>query len=278
MDYQKSLQPDDGQSLEEMLAPRGAPPVSATMLEAVTSELIARLTRRLPAPGETAPVQVDDVDPEKFDAFCAALVAEDGDHVLRMFDAMRANGATPDALYIRYFAPAARALGERWMADECSFLEVTLGSARLHGLMRQIRSEFSPVIPSRERGLTSLFSAVPGDTHLLGVTMVSDFFRRAGWSVDLNTSSDPNMLFAKAQRGAPALIGLSAGCRAVIGELERVVKRLKVICPSSKLVLGGYLTELEPGLAGQLGLDAVLTDVTNAPFTCRALVNSALDQ
>ncbi|MEL7470250.1 MAG: cobalamin-dependent protein [Pseudomonadota bacterium] len=252
------------------------PPVSFDALENVTRELVSRLSQKLP----TSTVRLTDDEAltnEELNEFCDALTSDDPGQFRLMFENFRLGGRTLDTLCLRCIAPAARRLGDRWVTDETGFLEVTLGLTRLHGLQRQLRDDFAIRTRAPVAGMSALFSPVPGDTHVLGVTMAADFFRRAGWIVDLNMKPDADQTVEIAITGGYALIGLSAGCRAVIPDLRALVIRLRKIQPCPKIILGGHLVTLEPDIADELGVDEAFTDVTSAPFVCHTMLTTALE-
>jgi methanogenic corrinoid protein MtbC1 len=213
--------------------------------------------------------------PDELDAFCDALVVADAARSREFFEALRQQGKSPDTLSLNYIAPAARRLGERWISDDCSFLEVTLGSSRLHGLQRSLRRDFSPAGIYEPPEHRALFTVTPGDTHALGVTIAADFFRRAGWTVDLHTSPEIETLLAQASLGDYTLLGISVSNRSGSARLEDVIHRLRSLQPNAALVLGGDVSDFEPALVERLGVDALVEDVTTAPFWLKNVVKSA---
>lgn len=241
-----------------------SPPVSKATFDVVAQQLVQRLNQRLSSEAGARQVAPSPSDQE-LTQFCEALVSADRDDSRRFFDRLRDAGATPDTLSLRYFAPAAERLGEYWVADSCSFLEVTLGCARLHALQRNLRSDFAPAFLNPPSALNALFVPLPGDTHVLGIRIAADFFRRAGWHVEFEQPRDIDELSDRAASGDFNVIGLSAGCSTVLPKLHTAVQRLRAVRPDALLVLGGHITELHPDIAQQLDIDQTLTDVSTAP-------------
>ena len=241
-------------------------------LGSVTNELVARLARRIPAQSSALPGLLAPADPGELDAFCETLISEDVSYARSFFQALRTRGMTTDRLCLSYLAPAARRLGEDWNADRLGCLEVTLGSARLHSLLRTMHSDFSPRAMHYRPELTAVMAAVPGETHVLGVTMAANFFRRAGWHVDLQCDPDADMLCALAASGQYRLVGLSAGCESVYENLKSLVHRLRKQAPDVKIALAGNLIAMEPGIVDELGADASAMDVSVAPSSLERLV------
>ncbi|MEM9060316.1 MAG: cobalamin B12-binding domain-containing protein [Pseudomonadota bacterium] len=245
-------------------------------LETITRELVSRLNRKLPKSADYAAYD-DTLSDEDLDGFCDALVCDDSGRFRVIFEDLRLRGRTLESLCLRCIAPAARRLGDRWVSDDAGFLEVTLGLTRLHGLQRQLRDDFAARNRMQLPNASALFSPVPGETHVLGVTMAADFFRRAGWAVDLNMAQDPDRIVEMVIAGRYQLVGFSAGCRSVIPDLESIIPRIRNVQPQPKIVLGGHLVSLEPDLVDRLGLDGAFTEVTTAPFSCYSLLSEALE-
>lgn len=272
----------DGQDRSLGQSRRPAPEFTSDLDDAHTPDFIAAVTRELVAKlapeserigRRIASSRVPSA--QQIEELCAALTADRSDQACGLFDALRASETTADTLCLHYIAPAARRLGEAWEADELGFLDVTLGLARLHGFQRQVQPDFIP--RGRHRtDLHALFSPVPTETHVLGVVMAAGFFRRAGWSVDMNLDQGADELVRRAASGGYGLLGLSAGCRAVIPELRAILPRLRALPSRPKIVLGGYLLELEPNIAAELDLDGTMTDVTTAPFSCKSMVTTGV--
>ncbi len=241
-------------------------------IDSLTTELVTRLARRIPTAPVAEPSFLEPADPSEIDAFCKTLISSDAMEARMFFDRLRERQITPDRLCLTYIAGAARRLGDDWNSDRVGFLEVTLGSARLHGLLRMLHSDFTPRAMRYQPELSILMAAVPGETHVLGVMMAADFFRRVGWQVDLQCAATAERLCELAASGQYSMIGLSAGCESVYDNLENLVPRLRRSSPSAKLVLAGNLVAMEPDIIEQLGADGSAMDVTMAASSLQSLV------
>ncbi len=253
--------------------------IPESITRAFAQDLVAQLARQS---SKIADRDVSDIPSEnhaptelEIAGLCDALVSEDPERAAVLIDDVRRKGRTPDTIYLRYIAAAARQLGERWVTDEASFLEVTLGLARLHGVLRELGPNFFSDQPVRPLGLSALFAPAPEETHMLGVTMATDFFRRAGWTVDLQLTPSLHALRSHASERNYALIGLSAGCRAVIPSLQDAVRAVRKVRPEATIAIGGYLTELEPDIARMTGADVIANDVSIAPVSLETVVKQA---
>ena len=267
----------DGQLPPMLLSDRDRiPSLPDGTLESVTSELVRRLVRNRTSLEAGNGHHLEMPESADIAAFCDALTDPDATRSLAFFDSLTRAGKTVDTLALRYIASAAELLGKRWERDECSFLEVTLGMARLHGLQRSIRSGFAPARLNLDPELTALFTVTPGDTHVLGVTIAADFFRRAGWVVDLNTAPEIDRLLAMASLTSYSVVGVSVGAYPDDGRLEETISRLRDLQPGARLALGGHVDHLQPALLTRIRADVIVEDVTTAPFSLQTMLISAL--
>jgi len=69
-----------------------------------------------------------------------------------------------------------------WDNDECDFIDVTLGVARLQKLLATFNG--SHLLPGLDMRRQVLLAMTPGDQHYFGASMVERFLQAAGWSVE----------------------------------------------------------------------------------------------
>lgn len=252
--------------------------VSDSALKNITGELVARLANRIPAATRTAERLGDQPHDAEIEAFCDALIAADPSRSQHFFETLIGQGKTTEVLCLGYFHRAACRLGERWIEDHASFLEVTLGCARLHGLLREMGNAFVPATPSTQPDMRALFASAPGDTHVFGVTLAASFFRRAGWTVDTRIDADVLSLSHQAISGRYAFVGLSIGCEATLPALKDLIATIRRAEAPPPILIDGPLCELQPHLAQQLEVEKVPSDVTNAPFLLQSRLISSMNR
>ncbi|WP_247651200.1 hypothetical protein [Roseovarius autotrophicus] len=73
---------------------------------------------------------------EWVDRFCEALMSEAETSHHSVISALMAGGVSSQRFYQDYVPAAAHRLGEMWIADRASFIEVTLAASRLQALFR----------------------------------------------------------------------------------------------------------------------------------------------
>jgi hypothetical protein len=94
-------------------------------------------------------------------------------------DMMRA-GIAPDVIADRYVPEVARRLGEMWCSDETGFAVVTIGAARLQGLLRVLEGMAGPQRRAAGGGVSLLVIVPEGIHHTLGAMVLTGQMRRCG--------------------------------------------------------------------------------------------------
>jgi methanogenic corrinoid protein MtbC1 len=186
---------------------------------------------------------------------CDALTGPDDALPGRLAREALEAGLSFDTLCETHLAPAARRLGTLWEADELSFADVTLAANRLFGLLRSVAHRPAP----RPDALFAVFAAVPGEEHVLGVTMAAERARGAGWDVALLVGLGHDALVARIVGLAPDVIGLSLSSSRALLPLTRLVIALRVAVPAAPVVVSG------PGVA-MIGEPIIGVDVMTEEF------------
>lgn len=243
-----------------------------SLAEAAIRRLVARAAAALPPAAEIRRADAELPSADELERLCDALISDDPRAAAEIVETARQGGRSPEHLYLAYVAGAARALGDRWKNDTASFFEVTLGLGRLHAILRDLGPHFfrdaQPEMPVR----TALFGSVPGETHVLGIVMAADFFRRNGWHVDLMPAPTLDDLVSAAEHTQYTLIGLSAGSRRMIGAIAETILRLRSVRRDAFYLIGGPVTELESDLADIVGADMAVTDAPAAAAALKRMV------
>jgi methanogenic corrinoid protein MtbC1 len=93
-------------------------------------------------------------------------------------------------IYIRGIAPCARLTGDWWTDDQLDFASCTIVCAHLQQLLHEFSAEFLQEAPQPASGWSLLLMTEPGAQHSMGLFMLSEFFKRAGWSVVMGVPQD----------------------------------------------------------------------------------------
>ena len=167
------------------------------------------------------------------------------------------------AVRANLFVPAARRLGSAWSADEASFVDVTIGMARLQELMDAV-----PGAPRNGGGPRVLLAPTPGDTHVFGLMLLAEELREGGFSVEVMARSNAAAVGrAVAARRADVLgIGVSVARHA--GRAAMLVRAARRTAQTSDVraplvVAGGAAAEGCTPILLAAGVDAVVPQGTD---------------
>jgi MerR family transcriptional regulator, light-induced transcriptional regulator len=164
----------------------------------------------------------------------------------------------------RYIPEIARRLGQAWVDDCMSFADVTMGTARLQAILREIGADWVSDARSEDMG-TILLILPAGEQHTLGALVLMGQLRRRGISVCLRigpTDADLRNLLSQRTFDGAFVSGGQVGMLAVC---QRLVNTLKDLTGGHIAVaVGGAMLDLLPKPVHIKDADAVTNDMTDA--------------
>ncbi len=189
-------------------------------------------------------------------------------------DRLRGAGLGMAAVHLELLAPVARRLGSLWEEDLIDFTEVTVGLWRLQQVLREFSPAFRSEGARQPNGRRALFGAFPGEQHTLGLLIVTEFFRSAGWEVWDEPSASSDALEHAASREWFDIAGLSAGCESRLDTMAPAILAIRRASanPSISVIVGGPLFIRYPRLAQSVGADAMASDAQHAVLRAEELV------
>ncbi|NBY72356.1 MAG: cobalamin B12-binding domain-containing protein [Betaproteobacteria bacterium] len=207
-----------------------------------------------------------DGSPQDVEAFAHSCMATDATTSSQFMDDLVRQEFSIESLFLNLITPAARWLGVQWETDAIDFMQVTLALQRMHHITHRLGYEFQAPTHLAEDPKSIMLASAPGSQHLLGLVMVSEFFRKAGWQVTLEiTNSERELIHAVANEWFD-LIGLSAGLQEQVHGLPSLIARLKKLSrnPNIGVLLGGPAFMGQDHQAHNLGADGIATDASQA--------------
>lgn len=203
--------------------------------------------------GATWQVSVDDLaafeDPPEEDAAPAdtpwserlrgRMLAADQAGAWRVIEAALASGFEPAEVYTGMVAPAMRDIGELWAADQITVGEEHMASAVANRLIGRLGPRFAR--RGRPRGVV-LATTPPGERHNLGLEMLADILRGAGYDVMVLGSDVPLDSLAFAIKHSDRLVAVcistfTPGSDEVITQTIDTVRRQATV--DVPVLLGG---------------------------------------
>ncbi len=229
-------------------------------LSLLEAEIIPRLmdahrSRAIPLTGVAV------ILPADVDLFAKTLMGSSRDPSEVLLESHCERGVPLDAIYLDLFAPAARLLGDMWLVDLCSFSQVTLGLWRIHSMMHELSPSFhasaGDARPQHSAERRILLASLPGQQHTLGLSLLSEFFRREGWIALCIPSPEPGLTQSTLSAHWFDVFALSASLDSEIPDLEKTIKAARKTSQNPRLTIlvGGPLFMRRPEVCDMIGAD-----------------------
>jgi methanogenic corrinoid protein MtbC1 len=204
--------------------------------------------------------------------FAQFILTRDFSAVLAHVGSISINYPTLEALCLDLLAPTARHLGEMWEEDRCDFAEVTLGLWRL----QQVLHEFSELLPghAQHHGLRALLVPAPGEQHTFGLSIVMEFFQRAGWDVWGGPATAVEEICKLTRETWFDLVGFSVSSTTRFSALASCIRSVRQASrnPSIGVLVGGKAFADHPELEAQVGADVIVADGQQALLQAERLL------
>ncbi|WP_167532058.1 cobalamin B12-binding domain-containing protein [Rhodopseudomonas palustris] len=245
------------------------------MVRAIKTQIIPRIAWAFRA----APEPKTEAGSGELQKLVALLQGQDEAAPSAFIDALIASGTPVDTILLQWFAPAARLLGDMWEKDTTDFATVTLAVGRMQRIMHHLGESFAKD-DCRGAGDAALLTTIPGEQHSFGLSMVAEFFRRAGWTLCTGPFQTQNELTALVQDRWFDIVGFSVTSDRRLDELKRSIREVRRESrnPRVAIILGGPILHSHPELAAAVRADMVIGDAIAAPDQARTLVESMKGQ
>ena len=167
-------------------------------------------------------------------------------------------------------APAMREIGHLWHRGEISVAEEHFATAATRRVIPGLLSQVS-CAPSNGRCV--ILASVAGDSHDLGVQLVSAFFEIDGWrTLYLGADSPVDALGKLAREQSADLVALGATLDSQREAVVRAIAGLRELVPDQKILVGGGAFAGDEQLARRAGADAFACSPRQAVAAGRRLV------
>lgn len=124
-----------------------------------------------------------------------------------------------------------------------------------------------------------LLASLPGQQHTMGLSLLSDFFRRDGWVALCIPSPEPGLTQVTLSTHWFDVFGLSASLDSEVSDLERTIKAARKTSQNPRLavLVGGPLFLRRPELCDMIGADGNAADAPEALILAARLVQQQQD-
>lgn len=171
-----------------------------------------------------------------------------------------------ESIYLDLIPTTARKLGVLWEQDICSFTDVTIGLWRLQHILYDLTKDFQKKHSMPIENLNALLIPAPKSQHTLGLFIVAEFFRKAGWRVwgepNLSVEQINNLIFSQWFD----VIGISVGYSEQLEGVNQLISSLRSrsMNPNVTFMVGGPLYSSEPELFEDIEAEIKSCDANDA--------------
>lgn len=249
----------------------------ACLARAIEQEVIPRLAaaHRMGSNAEACnDARAGAMSEGEVEAFTKIVMASDERELSATLATLLARRLSVEAIMIDLLAPAARRMGELWVEDVCDFTAVTIGLGRLQRLMRELSPAFGTDVAHPPNGRRALLVRAPGEHHIFGLSMVAEFFRRAGWEVVAGGAGADTDPITAVRREWFDVVGFSVGSESRLDWLPGCIAAVRSASCNRGLpvLVGGPVFFLKPQLVRQVGADATAMDGSEAPALAESCI------
>ena len=248
-----------------------------SILTVIEKQIIPRLLnvqQFFTAKSDLSSLIESEAEQPELEVFTHCCLKGDSREANRIIDALMDRGLSAERVFLELVTPAARQMGLWWEQDVCDFTQVTCGLAIMHQMIYRLGYE-SPAGQRAEGEFERVMLAcAPGSQHFLGLTIVADFFRKAGAEVVLEISSTESELERAVANEWFDVLGISVALEAQLTTLPSLIQHLRERSgnPKVRVVLGGPIFLFQEIRPQDLGADAIFTDARDAVKALKRLV------
>jgi len=227
----------------------------------IESEIIPRLLmgHKLAKGSDQAAYQASELEVKQSEIvnFCQTLLDGPVEDCFSFIEGMQKSGHSLVSLYMNLIPASTRRLQELWENDENSFTEVTLALGRAQNLIHQLSPIFVNQANFSDFQGTALLVNVPGSQHTLGILMLGEFFKLAGWNTTVEIEISSDELKDRIRSQASDLVAISISCEAQWDTMESLLKEIKKISKNKGVLtmVGGPLFDFKPELVNACSAD-----------------------
>lgn len=192
-----------------------------------------------------------------------------------VLDAVDAGRLTIADAYLNVLVPAQQELGRMWHINEITVAEEHFVTSTSKMIMAQLLSRATIAPPN---GQTAVCSSVQGDSHDIGLHVVSDFLEMAGWRVIfLGGNMPPGDLIQAVVDFRADLLALAATLPSQRASVARTIRLLRDTssCARVPVLVGGRAFALDDTAWKDVGADARAIKAADAVEVAARLVSAS---
>ena len=210
-------------------------------------------------------------------SFLDAVIAADQVRAWKILGDSIGSGTSIKDIYLRILEPVLQETGRLWQVGQIGIADEHAVTALVETLMARLHDRSFPSGETGKplRGTTVVAAGAGPGLHAVGIRMVADFFLLDGWNTYYTGANIPARSILKAARDQKAdVIALSTTLPRHLPDLQYLIRSLRADPETSgaKIIVGGYIFRLVPGLWKQVGADAFAGTAEEAVAVANRLV------
>lgn len=184
-------------------------------------------------------------------------------------------GQSLEDIYLHGITPCARLLGVWWSEDRLDFAMTTIASTHLQQLLHDFSDEFLQENMRVRNGCSLLLLTEPGAQHSMGLFMLSEFFKRAGWAVCMGVPLNMAEFNRLCHSDWFDAVGVSVSTDRHLNAMAISLSRLPDSAPNARAYrfVGGPMAVVAPGALAVLGCEVLALDAAATVERIRAEVS-----
>lgn len=208
--------------------------------------------------------------------FAEAIIEADARHAHRLLDRFVARGVEARDLLVDLVGNCAADLGRQWEEDELDFGAVTMGLCALHQVVRERDWSQEPALAEQSDVGSILLTTLSGEQHTLGVMVVAEVFRNAGWRVTALPGGAPEEVKRVLAKKHFDVLGISSVYGHDVSSAAEEIAALRAASRNRDLrvMMGGQAFAGEENITKRMGVDVWVTDAESAPALAAGLRES----
>jgi len=174
-------------------------------------------------------------------------------------------GQSLEDIYLHGITPCARLLGVWWSEDRLDFAMTTIASTHLQQLLHDFSDEFLQENTPVRHGRSVLLLTEPGAQHSMGLFMLGEFFKRAGWTVCTGVPTSVADFNHCCHSDWFDAVGVSVSTDRQLGAMASSLSRLPHSAPNplAHRFVGGPMAFVAPESLSVLGCEVVAQDAAS---------------
>lgn len=146
-------------------------------------------------------------------------------------------GVPVEDIYEKIIKKSLYNIGELWEAGKISVATEHLASAIVESILNEM---YSGLISKKRVNKTVIVASVENEAHQIGIKMVADIFEMHGWNALFLGANVPTKdLISFMDEIGPDFIALSMSIYFHISTLEDMIRSIRAVNPSMKILVGG---------------------------------------